>query len=66
MNVSADTRFGSPRRTPAADRRTRSITFRCSESEGDLIDQAAFTAGVSLSDLVRDAAVLYARPSAID
>jgi uncharacterized protein (DUF1778 family) len=57
----AVTRRGTSRRMPVADRRTRTVVFRCTETEGDLIERAAEALGCSLSDLLRDAAVLHAR-----
>lgn len=54
-------RRGASRRLPAAERRTRTVVFRCTEAEGDLIEQAADALGCSLSDLLRDAAVMHAR-----
>jgi uncharacterized protein (DUF1778 family) len=57
----AATRRGTSRRMPAADRRSRTVVFRCTETEGDLIERAAEALGCSLSDLLRDAAILHAR-----
>lgn len=48
------------RRLPLAERRTRLVVARLTEHEGDLIEKAAAAAGVSLSDLVRTAALAAA------
>jgi uncharacterized protein (DUF1778 family) len=49
------------RRLPASERRSRTLVVRCTEAEGDLIEEAAQGLGCSLSDLVRDAVVARAR-----
>jgi uncharacterized protein (DUF1778 family) len=57
------TTTASPRttkRVPMDQRRTRMVVARMTEAEGDLIEQAAADRGVSLSELVRNAALAAA------
>ena len=43
------------RRLPLAERRTRMVVARLTETEGDLVEASASARGVSVSDLLREA-----------
>ncbi len=51
----ASTPHRQTRRTPLAERRTRMVVARLTEDEGDLVERAARSRGLSVSDLLREA-----------